>query len=42
MSKTAGNSKGELSFDSDKIIGAGFHSSHNQRATLFRNECKQT
>ena len=34
----------ELSFefDCEKIIGAGFHSSHNQRATLFRNECKQT
>ena len=42
MSKTARNSKRELSFDSEKIIGAGFHSSHNQRATLFRNECKQT
>ena len=42
MSKTAWNSKRELSFDCEKIIGAGFHSSHNQRATLFRNECKQT
>ena len=44
MSKRAGNSKRELSFefDCEKIIRAGFHSSHNQRATLFRNECKQT